>query len=286
MDNRLLSDARISIVGLGLIGGSMAMALRNKCARLYGIDNDPEAISFAKKQEIVDQATKEAEEVFHKSDVIILAVPVGTILQYIANLPELHPGSAVIIDTGSTKREIMAAYERLPGRFDPICGHPMCGKEKLTIANASPTIFQGAAIALTPLDRTSEKARGLAVQLAEVLGAVPLWIDAATHDTWTAGTSHLPFFISMILALTTPLETAKLAGPGFNSMVRLAGTPGSMMVDILRTNRDNLLTAGERFSKKYNEIFELIEAGDFERLAEEIDAGRARKEAFMEGGEE
>ena len=221
------------------------------------------------------------KEVLSKSDVIILAAPVGAILQFIHDLPALHPGEAIVLDLGSTKREIAAALEDLPSRFDPIGGHPMCGKEKLTIFNADAMLFQDAPFAFTPLERTTEKAREFVEQLAESVGADPLWVDAATHDAWTAATSHLPYLISLSLALSTPSEAKPLVGMGFKSTSRLAGTPGSIMFDILRTNRDEILNAISRFSGHLKEITQFIETMDFDSMAEIMEQGRTNREMLV-----
>lgn len=257
------------------------MALRGKCDKIFGVDPDPEAISFAEKHGIVDQATSNPKEVLSKSNVIILAAPVGAILQFIHDLPALHSGEAIVLDLGSTKREIAAALDDLPSRFDPIGGHPMCGKEKLTISNADPKLFQDAPFAFTPLERTTEKARDFATQLAESIGAYPLWIDSATHDTWTAATSHLPYLISLSLVLSTPSEIKPLVGTGFKSTTRLAGTPGSIMIDIFRTNRDEILIACSRFSEQLKVINQLIENMDFESMAEIMEQGRTKRELLV-----
>jgi prephenate dehydrogenase len=278
MTDDTISSARICIVGLGLMGGSLAMDLKNSCRQLYGIDKNAEAVAFALEHDLLDSGSTCLEELIPRSDVIILAVPVNTIIELIPQIPELHPGKAIVIDLGSTKKEILAAYEELPLRFDPIGAHPMCGKENLTITNADAGLFTNAPFAFTPLQRTTEKARNFAEQLTMLLGARLIWIDAETHDSWVAATSHLPFLISMALALATPREAVPLVGPGFRSMVRLASTPGSMMVDILRSNRTEILNAGTAYLSKLSAILDLLEGSDFDRLAELIEEGRVKKD--------
>ncbi|MBW8012864.1 MAG: prephenate dehydrogenase [Chloroflexi bacterium] len=284
MDNLPLSEAKISIVGLGLMGGSLAMALGGKCQELYGVDTNPDVISFAAQNGIVDLAVTKLEDTLSNSNVIVLAAPVGTILQIIHDLPDLHSGSAIVMDIGSTKREIVAAFEGLPNRFDPIGGHPICGKEDLSISNADPEIFQGASFAFTPLERTTKKARDFSWELAKSIGAQPFWIDAPTHDAWSAASSHLPYLISLSLALSTPHEVNPLVGSGFKSVVRLAGTPGSMMVDILRTNRDEILTACARFSDQLEMALEFLETSDYDKLAELITLGRSNRNELLKAG--
>lgn len=276
-----LPEARISIVGLGLMGGSLAMALHDKCRTLYGVDPDPGTIDFAENLNIFSKITAKPDGTIAESNVIILAAPVGAILQLIQQLPDLHPGSAIVIDIGSTKSEILAAYEHLPPRFVPIGGHPMCGKETSTISNADPSIFQDAPFAFVRLERTTQEACLFGTQMAEAIGAKPFWIDADTHDAWAAAISHLPYLLSLTLALATPPETKPLIGPGFKSVVRLAGKPSSMMVDILKTNREQILEACTLFSDQFREVAELIEASDFETIAKLIEKGSMKRDAFV-----
>jgi prephenate dehydrogenase len=277
MSDDLLSSTRICIVGLGLMGGSLTMALRGKCGRLYGVDTDQETLAWVRGRQLTDRVSTRLEDLVPDSDVIILAVPVETIKELIHQLPAIHPGSAIVMDLGSTKREIVAEYDRLPSRFDPIGGHPMCGKENLSIFNAETTLFQGAPFALTSLDRTTEDARRFAEQLVDSIGAKPLWINPETHDAWGAATSHLPFLIAMALAHSTSIEAAPLVGPGFRSSVRLAGTPAAMMVDILKTNRDQILMKGKKYSQQFGEILQMLEDSEFDRLTELIEEGRVKK---------
>jgi prephenate dehydrogenase len=165
----------------------------------------------------------------------------------------------------STKTEILHAMQDLPERFDPIGLHPMSGKEKSGPMNADPAIFKNAPFALVPLERTSARARTLAEQLALLVGSCPLWLDADTHDRWVAATSHVPFLVSSALVAATPLEAAPLVGSGFRSTTRLVGTSTSMMMDILATNRANILHALQE-TRSALERLEML-------LADQDDAG-------------
>jgi prephenate dehydrogenase len=261
-----LSAARVAILGLGLMGGSLALALRGKCAALIGIDRDPQTLELARQRQVVDLASIEPAELLPQADVVILATPVNTILQHLLALPEQHPGQAIVIDLGSTKVQVGEVMQSLPERFDPLGGHPMCGKERSGLANADPLLFQGTAFAFTPLARTSSRARSFAEELAWQVGARPLWLDAQTHDRWVAATSHLPYLVSNALAFSTPTEAAPLAGSGYRSATRLAQTSPAMMLDVLMTNRENILAASGRFRAHLDLLDELLRQGDFEAL--------------------
>jgi prephenate dehydrogenase len=147
------------------------------------------------------------------------------------------------MDLGSTKKLIIDSMSRLPKRFDPIGGHPICGKEKLSLANAERTLYYAAPFLLTPLERTSKRAISAANQIIKALGAKGKVVDAVEHDHILASTSHLPFLLASALTLTTPDDFSLFVGTGFKSTSRVAGTSSSMMLGVLQSNRENVLNA-------------------------------------------
>lgn len=281
-----LSSTRVAILGLGLMGGSLALALRGKCLEIIGVDTDKATLELAESMNLVHHISRNADEIINKADLIVIATPVYTIIEYLTELPEIHTNSAVIMDLGSTKERILDAMQALPERFDPIGGHPMCGKERGSLTNASADLFHGANFALVPLPRTTVMARTLAETLVKSVGAQPLWLDAETHDRWTAATSHLPYVLSNALAAVTSMETMPLIGPGFRSTTRLAVSPPSMWLDVLRSNRENLL-AGLSLYLSHLELFEKhLEEGDWEALASLLQKGVQRREEMDDSDRE
>lgn len=271
-----LKDAKIAIVGLGLMGGSLALALRGKCAALYGIARDPATRALALRQNIVDQADEDPTKLLPLADVVILATPVPVILDTLEQLPHLTPNPCIVMDLGSTKRAIVEKMAALPERFDPIGGHPICGKEKLGLEQAERTLYYSAPFLLTPLPRTTARARAFAEQLIDALGSKGSVLDAIEHDHILAHTSHLPFLMSALLALVTPPEVAPYIGPGFRSTSRLAGTPSSMMLGILQTNRENLLPALEAVQDEIALLMDCLANDDADTLRTTLDAARAK----------
>jgi len=181
-----------------------------------------------------------------------------------------------VLDLGSTKRQVVAAMQALPERFDPIGGHPMCGKEKASLNYAEARLYQKAPFALTPLPRTTPAARALAGQLAEAIGARPLWLDADTHDHWVAATSHLPYLVANALAAATPLDALSMAGPGLRSTTRLAGSSLQMMSDILGTNQDFVLGRLAQFRQALDQLEAALVEGDESGLVESLSLGQER----------
>lgn len=268
-DGFRLQDSKIGIIGLGLMGGSLALALRGKCAALYGIDSHPATIELALDKKIVDSAGSDPAKFLPQADLVILATPVPTIVGLIQYLPSFTNRPCIVLDLGSTKSKIMSAMAALPSNFEVLGGHPICGKEKLGIENADALLYRGAPFVITPLKRTTLRARIAAKQMISVIGCRLIEMDAEDHDRALAFTSHLPFLISSALALTVPQENARLIGSGFRSTARLAATPGSMMLGVIQSNRENILNALHHYQHQLS----LLEA-----------ALMANEEAMLESG--
>lgn len=282
MPEPALRDLRVVVYGLGLMGGSLALALRNSCASLTAIDPDHATRELAESQKLVDAILSEPPAGGLPADLLILAAPARANLALLERLDDLHPGPAVVLDLSSTKVQIVEAMLRLPGRFDPLGGHPMCGKESSSLAYAEAALFQGAAFALTPLERTSPAARALAEALVRHVGALPLIIDAETHDRWVAATSHTPYLLASALAATTPVEAAPLIGPGFRSTARLAASERRMMLDILLTNRTQVLRQLAAVQGRLADLQAALDSGDEKALWSLLEAG-ARCHAALTG---
>lgn len=279
-----LSTCRVAIWGLGLMGGSLALALKGNCSALAGIDIDEKAVEWAVGHGIVQDASTRVEDVLEGSDVIVLATPVRTILTLLDKLPGLLQQGVVVIDLGSTKRVILDKMSQLPVRFDPVGGHPMCGKEKGTIINAEAGIFKDATFALVEHPRSSPRAKALAQELAIAVGSKPLWLDADIHDQAVAATSHVPYLLANALAWATSEEKGRLVGSGFRSTTRVAGTPAGMMIDVLQTNADNVEQALENVRKVLDRYENLLREKNFQTLAQELEQGAARYRSLIKEG--
>jgi prephenate dehydrogenase len=201
-------------------------------------------------------------------------------LTLIEQLPSFTSNPCIVLDLGSTKRLIVETMSRLPGHFDPIGGHPICGKEKLSLANAERTLFYTAPFILTPLKRTSERALSAANQIIEAIGAKATILDAVEHDRILASTSHLPFLISSALALATPTDVASFVGPGFRSAARLAGTPMSMMLGVLQSNQENVLSVLHRLQSKLAEVESALSSNDFSKLELILKEAQSKYQTF------
>ena len=276
-----LADCRIAVAGLGLMGGSICLALHGKCRSLVGVDPDAEARRLALAMGAVEAAFTEPAEAFSHADLVVLAAPVEAILQLIHDLPHLAPQLAMVIDLGSVKTPIVAAMQELPSRFDPLGGHPMCGKEHSSIRHAEASLFCGATFAFTSLPRTSKRLRELAEELALTLGARADWVEASQHDRWVASTSHLPYLVSHALAASLPVEAGRLVGPGFLSTTRLAGSFTPMMLDVIRHNRQNISEALDELLEWLEELQTQLSTNDIQKIEKLLRASEAHRDKII-----
>jgi prephenate dehydrogenase len=253
-DDGFFIDQSICIVGLGLMGGSLALALRGYCTRIIGVDPDPGTLTLAREKNVVDFATADLAEALAQTDLVILAAPVRTNLTLLEEIPHIHPEPLSILDLSSTKTAIAQAMNQLPEGFAALGGHPMCGKEMAGLVHADGKLFWDTVFALTSTERTTPALRQLADKIITIISARPLWIDAETHDCWAAAISHLPYLVSVALATSTPQEAAPLIGPGFQSTSRLAASDTTMMMDILATNQEQVLKALSRYRDTLEKI--------------------------------
>ncbi len=273
---------RVAILGTGLIGGSLALALRGRVGGLYLYDPDPRTRVLARSWGLGDVVDR-PEDALRHANVVLLAAPVRAIEEWLYRLPRLMPHPAVVMDVGSTKAAVCRAMAYLPPRFDPIGGHPIAGKEKAGLAHAQADLFRGAAFVLTPLPRTGPRARAFAEGLVRLLEARPVWMDPETHDRLLAFTSHMPYLLSLALALSLPEEAQEVVGPGWRSMTRLAASSQQMMLDILMTNLEPVLEALEQVQDVLELFRQALLRGEEAQLRawmERVRSGRAREPMY------
>ena len=264
------------------MGGSLAWALKGKCATLFGIDPHQATLELALSQHIVDYADCDPAKLLPEADLVILAAPVPAIFILLEQLPRFTSNRCIVMDLGSSKQLIVEAMSRLPERFDPIGGHPICGKEKLSLANAERTLYYAAPFLLTPLERTTPRALSAANQIIEAVGAKATILDAVEHDRILASTSHLPFLLSSALALATPKDMSPFIGTGFKSTSQLAGTSSSMMLGVMQSNRENVLNALHEFQNQLAEIESAISANDFSQLESVLNNAQRKYQTFIQ----
>lgn len=262
-----LGEARISIVGLGLMGGSLSAALAGSCAALKGYDQDPATRARALETGWFDSIAVNLSEAIQDADLLILAVPVRSILEILERIGHDLPAPRSVMDLGSTKVRIAEAMEKLPEYVDALPAHPMCGREVSGIASADPQLYNGCRFVLCPLERTSPRTLNLAHEITTRLQAIPLEIAPGLHDSLTALTSHLPYLLASALVHTASQQGAgkpvwDLAASGFRDTSRVAAGSLPMMIDILLTNKAPVLEALEGSRAFLEQLADAVENQD------------------------
>jgi len=280
---RGLADSQVAIVGLGLMGGSLAGALRGHCRTVVGVARRAATIDMALAHGLIDQGTTGLASGVRGADVVVLATPVRVIVRQLAEIGPLLSQGCLVMDLGSTKRRIVAEMARLPDHVQPLGGHPMCGKEVSGVEAADPAIYQGRTFILTPLPRTSEEALALGQALVEAVGAHSLVLEPERQDYLVATLSHLPYLLACALIGTADATTSadpaawQIVAGGFRDTSRVAGSDVAMMVDILLTNRDEVLKALGTYQAKLEDLARLVEAHDEDQMRTVLSAIREER---------
>jgi prephenate dehydrogenase len=276
---------RICIIGLGLIGGSLAIGLRAAgfATHLIGVDNSMQHTEKARDLGLVDEILPFTEGV-EKADIIILATPVGVMVDLLPKVLDLIDNQ-VVMDVGSTKALILRGVEEHPKRGNFIATHPMAGTEFSGPEAAIPKLFEGKACVLCDVEKSSDLAHRRAVELFSSLRMKLVYMDSESHDIHTAYVSHISHISSFALALTV-LEKEQdedkifeLASGGFQSTVRLAKSNPDTWIPIFEQNRDNVLDVLDEhihilsimrshlIKRRFTEFYEMIEkANDIKRI--------------------
>jgi prephenate dehydrogenase len=234
---------KVGVVGLGLVGGSIALACRRRwpTCLVIGVDaNGP--LEQATVRHAIDVGADDLG-MLREADLVVLAAPVGENIAILEQLPQFVPGEALVTDVGSTKRTTVAAARRLPARLTFIGGHPLAGGARGSITFASADMFEGRPWFLTPLTEPDPPLARLSAWV-EALGAVPQVISAADHDRILAYLSHLPQLVASALMRAVGdavgAEALRYAGPGLADTTRLATSPSSIWTDICESNAEEL----------------------------------------------
>lgn len=284
------SNKTIAIVGLGLMGGSLALALKEKNAqqKIIGITRTRATLDAALQRGAIDVAS-DSLDAARDADMIILAAPVRTILQHISNLKEIARDGALILDMGSTKREIVDAMNQLPERLLAVGGHPMCGKEIAGFDAAEATLYQNKIFVLTPTERSTHNALDVARAFAQTIGSRVIELDAERHDEIVAAVSHLPYIVASNLAATVDgfanddEMVWHIASSGFRDTSRLAASDTQMMLDILLTNSENVADLMRAYSRRFGELADLIYDQDEKTLREMLERAASKRKTWGQG---
>jgi len=280
---------RAAVVGIGLIGGSFALAAREAglVGHVTGVARSEATRRGALDIGAADEATADAAEAVARADLVYLAAPVKSICEALGTLgPHLQPG-ALVTDAGSAKVAIVEAAQALPAEVTFIGGHPMAGSEQAGIAAARADLFAGCNYFLTPEAQTRPEALKKLENLISGLGAQPMVVDAARHDRLVAITSHLPHLLAWALCAVAgesgdPAELAPFVAGAWRDTTRIAGSSPELWAEIFRANAGNLAALVERFAEELREAEEALAGGAGGRLVELLAAAREIRERIAE----
>ncbi len=279
MTRGALDECTVAIVGLGLMGGSLGLALEGQCARRIGVDLDHTAEAGAVAAGAIDEYAPLATAAA-RADVVVLAVPVRQVALLAGDIAAWMRPGRVLTDMGSTKVDACAALDAVDDRIETIGGHPMCGRELSGIAHADRTLFRGARWVLSPTMRTTPGARALVGEHVDAVGAIAIDVDRHVHDHAVATASHLPNVVAQALAGTlveadvrTSGVAGRLAATGFRGATRLASGDVQMWLDVLSTNEDNVRTSIVALQRHLDRLSDALD--DAEELESLLRGGRA-----------
>lgn len=274
---------KLAVIGVGLIGGSFAMALRKAGAvsRVVGVGRSARNLELARERGIIDAIERDAAAAARDADLVLVAAPVA---QFASIFSSLRESKAIITDGGSTKRDVIAAARQALGggvaRFVP--AHPIAGAEKSGAAAASADLFHGKRVVLTPLQESSRDVVTSVSAAWQTCGARVSEMPADEHDAVLAAVSHLPHLLAFALVHEVAgrgnsEQLFSFAAGGFRDFTRIASSHPEMWRDICAANKDKLLVELERFMKKLQHVERLLDdPAGLERIFAEARAARGR----------
>lgn len=256
---------RVTIVGLGLIGGSLGMAIRRHrlAQEVMGLSRTSTTLRRAKQRGAIDRGSTDAKRAVQDADVVIIATPVDTIVPQAKRLARfMRPGS-ILTDVGSTKSQIVRSLTgALPREVAFVGAHPLAGSEQRGIAAARPELFDGSLCLVTTAGQTNQEALAHVVRLWKPLVRRVLVMDPATHDRLAAQMSHLPHLLAFCLVEATSHRALAIAPRSFLEATRVAKSDGDLWDDILRGNRRAVLAAMGQFEHQWKRVRRLLGHAD------------------------
>ena len=280
-----MKPKRVAIFGVGLLGGSIGLALRSIApdCRIVGYGHRLATLEQAREMTAIDELTQDPAAAARGADLLILCTPVGIFSDLLRQIAPALGKDAIVTDVGSTKRSVVRAGEGslLPNRGTFVGSHPMAGSEKRGVEFARADLFQGATCIVTPTAKTPADAVEKIESFWKLLGMKLVRLSPDDHDRLVCDISHLPHVIAAALVAMQSDDALPLAGKGFLDTTRVAGGDGGLWRDILQDNRDNVADSLRRMREKLDELLKLLDPSQRDRLSDWLDRAAARRAKLL-----
>ncbi len=278
---------RIAIIGMGLIGGSLALAIKRKGfnGKITGIDRSVSSLEQAKAVGAIDTAAGSIKEAVTHAQMVVIAVPIEHYGQVFAEMVSCLSEETIVTDMGSVKSYVNdIALRYMPNRANFVGGHPMAGSEKAGMKAATPFLYENAYYFLTPTEITSPEAVSKVRSLIEFIGAYPVLVSPEEHDSIAAKISHLPHLLAVTLVnmldRENRLDYLPFAGGGFRDITRIASGNPDMWKNILNYNREDLIQSIEEFEHMLKDFKQVLVNGDMRRIFETLKRAKTIRDSI------
>jgi prephenate dehydrogenase len=272
----------VAIVGVGLIGGSIGLALRERklAGKIVGIGRRQESLKKAIAAKAVHRTTQDLAEGVRDAEIVVVCTPIESIAQHVYEAAGACPEGALLTDAGSTKASIARRLERvLPPTVGFVGSHPLAGSEKTGCENARADLFEGRTVVVTPTLVSSKRDLRRTTEFWSALGAMVITMAPAMHDFVLAMTSHMPHVIASALARSTLPKQLPLTAGGWRDCTRIAAGDAELWTQILLDNRDNVLKALDKFEAMLAGLRSAIDQGDRRRLGMLLNSAKQLRDA-------
>ena len=279
MRKKSVKFKKVAIIGTGLMGGSLALALKKKkiAAEIIGVARHKKTLRLAKKIRAIDIGSQDLKAV-QDAELIILATPVNVILGMARKLSALLKKEAIVTDLGSTKKEIVTQLERVFPNY--IGAHPLAGSQESGIEYSRSDMFSDSLCLLTPMAKTKKNVLSKIRSLWKELGARVILLSPAEHDRIIAFVSHLPHLVAFGLMDLIPRDYLKFSASGLRDTTRIAASGAHLWQDIFITNRKEILGSLKKFNKLLKEFERSISREDRKRLSELIIKAKDKRDSL------
>jgi prephenate dehydrogenase len=272
----------VAIVGVGLIGASLGLALRERklAGRVIGIGRTAKTLRTARDRGAIDDSTTSLAKGVKSAEIVVVCTPVEQIAPQVREIAAHAPPGALLTDAGSTKEALVAEIgDQLAREAIFVGSHPLAGSEKSGPAHARGDLFDGRVVIVTPTKATPDEAKQTITQFWQAVGARVVEMSPREHDAALAATSHVPHAIASALAAATPEEFLELVAGGWLDTTRIAAGDAELWRQILLANRDHSLRALAKFAKVLSQLRRALKDRDGEALRSILEAGKHIRDA-------